>query len=116
MTIGVFRKCSILNAAAVLCSARLKSIPDMLHRGGRPTAIASHVRACDEKRITDEHVLFDLDTGKETLIESKFAGTIEEMEWLPDSSGVLAQAIEAAHTEVLKVDARTGELGDRCPG
>ncbi len=61
------------------------------------------------KVITDEHLIFDLDTGKETLIESKFAGTVDQMEWLPDGSGLLSQAIEAAHTEVLRVDARSGE-------
>lgn len=61
------------------------------------------------RQITDEHILFDLDSGKEIRIEDRFAGTIAEMEWLPDSSGVLAEAIEAAHTLVLKVDARSGE-------
>lgn len=72
-----------------------------------------HRIACSrmrDKAITDEHVIFDLDAGKETLIESKFPGTIDEMEWTPDGSAVLAQAIEAAHTEILKIDARSADF------
>jgi dipeptidyl aminopeptidase/acylaminoacyl peptidase len=72
----------------------------------------SHRIVCSRMRprhITDEHFLFDLDTGKETLLEDKFSGSIDAMEWLPDSTGLLVQGIEAAHTVVLNVDARTGE-------
>ena len=72
-----------------------------------------HRIACSrmrDKGLTDEHVIFDLDAGKETLIENRFPGTIDEMEWLPDGSAILAQAIEAAHTEMLKVDARSGDF------
>ncbi len=61
------------------------------------------------KHITDEHIVFDLETGQETLLEDKFPGSIDSMEWMPDSSALLAQSIEDAHTLVLKVDARTGE-------
>lgn len=44
------------------------------------------------------------------LIESKFPAPSTQMEWLPDGSAVLAQAIEAAHTEMLKVDASSGDF------
>jgi dipeptidyl aminopeptidase/acylaminoacyl peptidase len=70
-----------------------------------------HHIACSrmrEKGITDEHVLFDIDSGKSTVVEARFKGTIDDMEWLPDSSGVLAQAIDGAHTTILKVDAASG--------
>ena len=63
-----------------------------------------------DKGITDEHVIFDLDAGKETLVESKFQGTIDEVEWMPDGSAVLAQSIKSAHTEMLKVDARNADF------
>jgi dipeptidyl aminopeptidase/acylaminoacyl peptidase len=75
-------------------------------------SLDGHRIACSRMRrlhITDEHILFDLDTGKETVVEDKFSGSIDSMEWLPDGVGLLAQGIEAAHTVVLKVDARTGE-------
>jgi dipeptidyl aminopeptidase/acylaminoacyl peptidase len=71
-----------------------------------------HRIACSrmrDKRITDEHVIFDLEAGKETLIENRFPGSVDEMEWLPDGSSLLAQGIEDAHTVVLRVDARSGE-------
>lgn len=73
-----------------------------------------HRIACSRMRdngITDEHVIFDLDAGKETLIEGRFPGTIDEMEWMPYGSAVMAQAIEAAHTEMVTVDARSGNFG-----
>jgi dipeptidyl aminopeptidase/acylaminoacyl peptidase len=60
-------------------------------------------------RITDEHVIFDLDSGKETRLEDQFTGSIDAMEWLPDGKGLLAQAIEAAHTLVLRIDSTTGQ-------
>jgi dipeptidyl aminopeptidase/acylaminoacyl peptidase len=72
-----------------------------------------HRIACSRMRargITDEHVLFDLDAGKETVVESKFPGTIDEMEWMSDGSAVMAQAIEAAHAEMVKIDARSGDF------
>jgi dipeptidyl aminopeptidase/acylaminoacyl peptidase len=61
------------------------------------------------KRITDEHLIVDLDSGKALLLEDNFAGTIESMEWLPDAGGLLAEGIESAHTVVLQVDAQSGK-------
>ncbi len=61
------------------------------------------------KRITDEHLIVDLDSGKALLLEDGFAGTIESMEWLPDAGGLLAAGIESAHTVVLKVDGQSGK-------
>jgi dipeptidyl aminopeptidase/acylaminoacyl peptidase len=61
-----------------------------------------------EKRITDEHVIFDLDTNKQTRIEDSFPGTIEEMVWTPGGKNILAQAIEGTHTALLSVDVQTG--------
>jgi dipeptidyl aminopeptidase/acylaminoacyl peptidase len=61
------------------------------------------------KQITDEHVIYDLDSGKATLLEQSFPGTFEQAEWLPDGKALLAQAIEHAHSEVLRVDAASGK-------
>lgn len=44
------------------------------------------------KRITDEHVIYNLNGSKGILVESSFPGTVEQMEWLCDSKGLLAQA------------------------
>jgi dipeptidyl aminopeptidase/acylaminoacyl peptidase len=67
------------------------------------------------RRITDEHLVYNLGDGKATVLENGFSGTIESMEWLPDTSGLLAQGIEAAHTVVLKVNAHSGK-SDLLPG
>jgi dipeptidyl aminopeptidase/acylaminoacyl peptidase len=59
-------------------------------------------------RITDEHVLLDLSTGKTIVIEEAVKGTLEETAWAPDSRSFLAAVIVGAHTAAVKVDAVTG--------
>lgn len=59
-------------------------------------------------RITDEHIILDLKTGKEQLIEKSTAGTVEQLVWMPDGRSVMGEVIEGAHTSVVKVDAATG--------
>jgi dipeptidyl aminopeptidase/acylaminoacyl peptidase len=71
-----------------------------------------HWIACSrmrQKHITDEHIVFDIDTGKGRVLEEAFSGSIDSLEWFPDGGALLVQGIEAAHTVVLKVDARSGE-------
>ena len=60
-------------------------------------------------RITDEHLIIDLDTARTILVEKEFAGTVAQMEWLPDGSGLLAHGYENAHMVILKVNAKSGE-------
>ena len=62
-----------------------------------------------ERRITDEHLVFDLDSGKALRLEDHFGGTIDSMEWAGESGALLAQSIEAAHTLVVRFDPRSGE-------
>lgn len=57
------------------------------------------------KQITDEHVIYDLNTSQERRIEDSFAGTVEQAEWAGDGKELLSQATERAHTVVLRIDA-----------
>ena len=61
------------------------------------------------KQMTDEHMIYSLDDNKAILIENSFPGTVEQMEWLPDSKNLLAQATVQAHTVVLTIDAASGK-------
>ncbi|HWA95054.1 MAG TPA: S9 family peptidase [Terracidiphilus sp.] len=58
--------------------------------------------------ITDEHVLFDLTSGKTHLLESNTPGTVQQMVWTPDGRSVVAEVVEQTHTAAIKVDAATG--------
>ncbi len=61
------------------------------------------------KRITDVHVVFDLDSGKEISLEHATTGTVGQLVWMPDGKSVVAEVIEGAHTGVLKLNASSGE-------
>jgi dipeptidyl aminopeptidase/acylaminoacyl peptidase len=60
------------------------------------------------KRITDMHVIYDLDSGKEIVVEDKYPGTVEQLIWAPDNKDVLGEAIEGAHSLTIRVDAVSG--------
>lgn len=62
-----------------------------------------------EKRITDEHVIEDLNSGKKFVVEDAFPGTVEQMEWHPDGKSLLAQTTLQAHTAVISVEAASGK-------
>ncbi|HMD21548.1 MAG TPA: hypothetical protein VKH40_14565, partial [Alloacidobacterium sp.] len=64
------------------------------------------------KQITDEHIIYSLDDNKTILLENFFSGTVEQMEWLPDSKSLLAQATVQAHTVVLTIDAASGKSSE----
>jgi len=62
------------------------------------------------KGITDYHGIYDLETGKTLTVEDKFPGSVRQLFWMPDSKSVLAEAVEGAHTVLLRVDATTGAV------
>ena len=51
-----------------------------------------------EKRITDEHYVKTLATGKDVKLEETLKGTLAEMRWLPDGH-LFVNAYVGAHTE-----------------
>ena len=63
-----------------------------------------------QKGITDVHMVYDLQTGKGSAVEDKFSGSVKQLFWSADSKSVLAQAIDGAHTLVIRVDAITGAV------
>jgi dipeptidyl aminopeptidase/acylaminoacyl peptidase len=63
-----------------------------------------------QKGITDVHVIYDRASGNEFAVEDKFSGSVKQLFWSADSKSVLAQAIDGAHTLVIRVDAITGAV------
>jgi len=62
------------------------------------------------KGITDTHLVYDLDSGKETVFENSYPATIRQLVWEPGSKGVLAEAIDGAHTLIIHADAASGAV------
>jgi dipeptidyl aminopeptidase/acylaminoacyl peptidase len=62
------------------------------------------------KGNADIHVVYDLADGQQFTVEDHFPGTIRQLFWAPDSKSVLAQAVQGAHTLLIRVDATTGAV------
>jgi dipeptidyl aminopeptidase/acylaminoacyl peptidase len=62
------------------------------------------------KGITDVHVVYDIESGKEFALEDKFPGSVKQLFWAPDSKSVLAEAIDGAHSLLIRADASTGAV------
>jgi len=61
------------------------------------------------QQMTDEHIIYSLDTDREIRVEDSFPGTVEQMIWMPDGGELLAQAVRMAHTVILRVQADSGK-------
>jgi dipeptidyl aminopeptidase/acylaminoacyl peptidase len=62
------------------------------------------------KNITGVPVLYNVDTGKETVVGASYPATIENMEWDPDGRTLLASGTEGIDPVFLKVDAVSGSV------
>ena len=62
------------------------------------------------KNITGVRVLYDLQTGKETVVGDAAPITVDGMEWDGDGKSLTAAAVEGTHPIFLKVDATTGSV------
>ncbi|QNI30546.1 S9 family peptidase [Alloacidobacterium dinghuense] len=102
-------KIQILNASTGLAEKTIEEHAGYIEPRWSSDGHAIAFSQMTAKQITDQHVIYNLSDGKQILVENSFPGTVEQMEWLPDSKGLLAQATERAHTIVLKIDAVTGK-------
>ncbi len=55
-------------------------------------------------------VLYNLNSGKETVVGSSYPATINNLQWAPDSKSLLGSAILDTSCVFLKVDANTGSV------
>jgi dipeptidyl aminopeptidase/acylaminoacyl peptidase len=62
------------------------------------------------KNITGIPVIYDVDSGKETVVGASYPATIENLEWNPDSTSLLASGTEGTTPVFLKVDAASGSV------
>lgn len=102
-------KIVILNAATGAVEKTLEEHAGYMQPRWSPDGHRIAFSKMTSRRITDRHVIYDLDDAREVVLEDAFPGTFEQMEWSPDGKTLLSQAIERAHTEVLRIDAITGK-------
>jgi dipeptidyl aminopeptidase/acylaminoacyl peptidase len=62
------------------------------------------------KNITGIPVLYDVQGGKETVVGASYPATIENLEWQPDGTTLLASGTEGTTPVFLKVDAASGSV------
>lgn len=102
-------KIEILNGTTGVVEKTLEEHAGYMQPRWSPDASRVAFSKMTEKQITDEHVIYNLSDGKAILVEGSFPGTVEQMEWLPDSKGLLAQATVKAYTAVITIDASSGK-------
>jgi dipeptidyl aminopeptidase/acylaminoacyl peptidase len=102
-------KIEILSAATGLVEKTLEEHAGYMQPRWSPDGHSIAFSKMTPKQITDQHVIYSLNEGREILVEDSFPGTVEQMEWLPDGKSLMAQATERAHTVVLKIDATSGK-------
>jgi dipeptidyl aminopeptidase/acylaminoacyl peptidase len=102
-------KIEILNVSTGLVTKTLEEHAGYMEPRWSPDGRRVAFSRMRTKRITDEHVVYNLSDGKAILVEDDFPGTVEQMEWEPDGVGLVAQATEQAHTVVLRIDASSGK-------
>lgn len=62
------------------------------------------------KNITGFPILYNVETGKETVVGESFRATIGDLEWEPDGESLLGAATEGTERIFLKVDAGSGSV------
>ena len=105
----------ILNAATGATEETLleHAAPNFIHWSpdGRKTAFGK----ASPRNITGIPVIYDVDTGKETVVGAPYPATIENLEWNPDGTSLLASGTEGTTPVFLKVDAGSGAV-TKLPG
>jgi dipeptidyl aminopeptidase/acylaminoacyl peptidase len=89
---------TLLNHAAPM---QVRWSPD-----GRRAAIAK----LSPKAITSVPILYDVETGAQTIVGESYPATIEAMEWDADARTLTASAVEGTSAVFLSVDAKSGSV------
>lgn len=62
------------------------------------------------KNITGIPILYNIETGKETVVGESYRATIGDLEWEPDGESLLGAATEGTERTFLTVDAGSGSV------
>jgi dipeptidyl aminopeptidase/acylaminoacyl peptidase len=62
------------------------------------------------KRIAGNAVVYDLESGKQTVLAAKYPATLWEVQWAPDGKTLVAEGIKGTHAEFLHIAGKSGEV------